>query len=82
MSIEEMKAVDIRTVVPDELVDVREISLDENLSKKERADEFARQVKKMVYFLRGFGIELYFCCISFACDIEGRFLTTFWRCRK
>ena len=53
MSIEEMKAVDIRTVAPDELVDVREIFLDENLSKEERADEFARQVKNPYCFRVG-----------------------------
>ncbi len=53
MSIEEMKAVDIRTVEPDELVDVREISLDDNLSKEERADEFARQVKNPYCFRVG-----------------------------
>lgn len=53
MSIEEMKAVDIRTVEPDELVDVREISLDENLSKEERSDEFARQVKNPYCFRVG-----------------------------
>ena len=53
MSIEEMKAVDIRTIEPDELVDVRGISLDENLSKEERADEFARQVKNPYCFRVG-----------------------------
>ncbi|WP_373207059.1 DUF6870 family protein [Coprococcus phoceensis] len=53
MSIEEMKAVDIRTVEPEELVDVREISLDESLSKEERADEFARQVKNPYCFRVG-----------------------------
>ena len=53
MSIEEMKAVDIRTIEPDELVDVRKIALDENLSKEERADEFARQVKNPYCFRVG-----------------------------
>ena len=53
MSIEEMKAVDIRTVEADELVDVCEISLDENLSKEERADEFARQIKNPYCFRVG-----------------------------
>lgn len=53
MSIEEMKAVDIRTVEPEELVDVREISLDESLSKEERANEFARQVKNPYCFRVG-----------------------------
>lgn len=53
MSIDEMKTVDIRTVEPEELVDVREISLDENLSKEERVDEFARQVKNPYCFRVG-----------------------------
>ena len=54
MSIEEMKAIDISTVDPNELVDVREISLDENLSKEERADKFA---VKNVYINNGVSLR-------------------------
>ena len=36
MTVEEMKAVDIRTVDPETLVDVTTIIIDENLSKEER----------------------------------------------
>ena len=45
MTVEEMKAVDIRTVDPETLVDVTTIIIDENLSKEERVKEYLRQVK-------------------------------------
>ena len=53
MTIEEMKAVDIRTVDPKTLVDVTTIKIDENLSKEERVAEFLRQVKNPYCFSVG-----------------------------
>lgn len=45
LNLEEMRAVDIRTVKPESLVDITEIHIDEKLEGKERAEEFIRQVK-------------------------------------
>lgn len=53
MSIDEMKAVDVRTVDPETLVDVTGIVIDESLSKEERAAEFVRQVKNPYCFRVG-----------------------------
>ena len=53
MTIEEMKAVDIRTVDPETLVDVTTIKIDEGLSKEERVAEFLRQVKNPYCFRVG-----------------------------
>ncbi|MDE6253970.1 MAG: hypothetical protein K2M78_15275 [Lachnospiraceae bacterium] len=39
-----MKAVDIRTVTPDVLVDIRHIYIDENLDDEKRRQEFIRKV--------------------------------------
>ena len=53
MTIEEMKAVDVRTVDPEMLVDVTKIKIDESLSKEERVAEFLRQVKNPYCFRVG-----------------------------
>ena len=53
MTIEEMKAIDVRTVDPETLVDVTKIKIDENLSKEERVAEFLRQVKNPYCFRVG-----------------------------
>ena len=53
MTLEEMKAVDVRTVDPETLVDVTKIKIDENLSKEERVAEFLRQVKNPYCFRVG-----------------------------
>ncbi len=45
MTVEEMKAVDIRTVCPEELVDIAKLSIDKSLEGDERKAEFIRQVK-------------------------------------
>ena len=45
LNLEELRAVDIRTVKPENLVDITQIHIDENLEGKERAEEFIRQVK-------------------------------------
>ena len=53
MTIEEMKAVDIRTVDPESLVDATQIQVDENLPKEERLKEFLRQIKNPYCFRLG-----------------------------
>ena len=45
MTVEEMKAVDIRTVHPEELVDITKLSIDKSLEGDDRKAEFIRQVK-------------------------------------
>lgn len=42
--VEAMQNVDIRTVDPDTLRDIREVKIDENLPKRERMLEFIRQI--------------------------------------
>ena len=53
MSIEEMQNIDVRTVDPETLVDVTKIEIDDNLSPRERAAEFVRQVKNPYCFRVG-----------------------------
>ena len=53
MTLEEMKAVDVRTLDPETLVDVTKIKIDEGLSKEERVAEFLRQVKNPYCFRVG-----------------------------
>ena len=53
MTIEEMKAVDVRTVDPETLVDVTQIVIPEGLSKEERVKEYLRQVKNPYCFRVG-----------------------------
>lgn len=45
LSLEEMRAVNIRTVEPESLVDITQIHIDDNLEGGERVEEFIRQVK-------------------------------------
>lgn len=45
MTVDEMKAVDIRTVCPEELVDITKLSIDRSLEGDYRKAEFIRQVK-------------------------------------
>ena len=53
MIIEEMKAVDIRTVDPESLVDVTGILISDDMTKEERAVEFVKQVKNPYCFRVG-----------------------------
>lgn len=53
MTLEEMKAVDVRTVDPETLVDVTTIKIDENMSKEERKVEYLKQVKNPYCFRVG-----------------------------
>lgn len=45
MTVEEMKNVDIRTVDPDSLVDVKNLNIPEELTGKERLEAFVQQVR-------------------------------------
>lgn len=53
MIIEEMKAVDIRTVDPESLVDVSGILISDDMTKEERVAEFVKQVKNPYCFRVG-----------------------------
>ena len=53
MSIEEMQNIDVRTVDPDTLVDIRTVKIDQSLSREEREAEFIRQVKNPYCFRVG-----------------------------
>ena len=45
MTVEEMKNIDIRTVDPETLVDIRDVVIDDDLPKEERMASFIRQIK-------------------------------------
>jgi len=53
MTVEEMKAVDIRTVSRDDLVDIRDVVIDQDASKEERIKSFLRQIKNPYCFKVG-----------------------------
>lgn len=53
MSFEELQTVDIRTVKPEDVVDIQQIKIDEGLSQQERRKEFIRQVKNPYCFRVG-----------------------------
>lgn len=53
MSLEELQSVDIRTVKPEDVVDIRQIKIDKGLSQEERRREFIRKVKNPYCFRVG-----------------------------
>ena len=53
MTVEEMKAVDIRTVDKDTLVDIRDVKIDRSLPKEDRIRSFVEQVKNPYCFKCG-----------------------------
>lgn len=53
MTVEEMKAVDVRTVDPESLVDITQITIDKSLPEKERKLEYIRQIKNPYCFRVG-----------------------------
>lgn len=53
MTVEEMKAVDIRTVSRDDLVDIRDVVIDQDAPKEERIKSFLRQIKNPYCFRVG-----------------------------
>lgn len=53
MTVEEMKAVDIRTVSRDDLVDIRDVVIDQEAPKEERIKSFLRQIRNPYCFKVG-----------------------------
>ena len=53
MTVDEMKAVDIRTVRRDNLVDIHNVKIDRSLSKAERLKSFMEQIKNPYCFKCG-----------------------------
>ena len=53
MTLEEMRAVDLRTVDPDTLVDIRDVKIDQDLPKEERMKRFLTQIKNPYVFKCG-----------------------------
>lgn len=53
MDLEQLRQVDVRTVDPATLVDIREIIIDRNLPKEERQKEFMKQIKNPYCFRVG-----------------------------
>lgn len=53
MSLEELQSVDIRTVKPEDVVDIQQIKIDDGLSQQEKRREFIRQVKNPYCFRVG-----------------------------
>ena len=61
MDLQELKQVDVRTVNPDTLVDIKEIEIDRTLPKGERIQEFIRQIRNPYCFRVGdMGVKLEF----------------------
>ena len=53
MDLDEMKAVDIRTVDPDTLVDIRDVVINAELPKDERLMDFLKQIKNPFCYKHG-----------------------------
>jgi hypothetical protein len=53
MTVEEMKAVDVRTVDRDALVDINEVKIDRSLPREERIRSFVEQIKNPYCFKCG-----------------------------
>lgn len=53
MTLEQMKNIDIRTVDPNTLVDIRNVQTNKDLSQLERKQDFMRQIGNPYCFLVG-----------------------------
>ena len=53
MSLKELQSVYIRTVKPEDIVDIQQIKMDEGFSQQEKRREFIRQVKNPYCFRVG-----------------------------
>lgn len=51
--LDELASVDIRTVDPESLVDIRDITIDPKLTKEEKTTEFIRQIGNPFCFRHG-----------------------------
>jgi hypothetical protein len=53
ISIDELKNVDIRTVDPDTLVDLRDVIINQDLTREERMIDFIKQIKNPFCYKNG-----------------------------
>lgn len=53
MTIDEMKAVDVRTVDPETLVDIRDVEIDQSLPQDERIKSYVQQIRNPYVFKCG-----------------------------
>lgn len=53
ISVDTLSAVDIKTVDPEQLVDIRDISIHTELPREERVLDFIRQIRNPYYFRHG-----------------------------
>lgn len=53
MTLDEMKNVDVRTVRREDLVDIRDVHIDQDLPKEERIRQFVEQIKNPYCFKVG-----------------------------
>ena len=53
MTLEEMRDVDVRTVSRDDLVDIRDVVIDQDQPKEERIKSFIRQIRNPYCFKVG-----------------------------
>lgn len=51
--LEQLKQVDVRTISHNELIDLKEIKIDEEASKKQRIQQFVEQIKNPFCFKVG-----------------------------
>jgi len=77
-SLDAMKNIDIRTVDRNSLVDIKTITIDENLPKEEKIAEFIRQIKNPYCYKVGkIVVQVGFCDndVSFEDSFENIFLS-------
>ncbi len=53
MTIDDMKAVDVRTVDPETLVDIRDVEIDQSLPQEERIRSYVQQIRNPYVFKCG-----------------------------
>ena len=53
MTIDDMKAVDVRTVDPKTLVDIRDVEIDQSLPQEERIRSYVQQIRNPYVFKCG-----------------------------
>ena len=53
MTIDDMKAVDVRTVDPETLVDIRDVEIDQSLPQEERIRSYVQQIRNPYVFKGG-----------------------------
>ena len=60
-TVRQMKAVNVRTVDKDTLVDIKDVEIDANDASEKKMAEFVRQIKNPYCFLcRGYAVKLEF----------------------